>query len=99
MLMSVMLRVLWVNDDCLIVFERFHYKSRTCNSVCGSDSSVSCLKYATSGAESVNLFWAFSKSHLRFLKPINVIPLITARAMVISIRGRIREFNRKQNQP
>ena len=97
MLKSVILNVPWVNNKCLIVCDRFHYKSHTCSSVCDPDSYISCSEQATSRAESVNHLWAFSKSHLRFLKPSNGMPFMAARAVLINVRARIRERTRKSD--
>ena len=95
MLKSVILRVPWVNDDCRIVCDHFHYKSHTCNSVCHPDSYVSCADHATSGAESLNHLWVFSKSHLRFLHPDNVMPFLAARAVFLNVRSALRQSTGK----
>ena len=97
MLKSVILRVLWINNDCLIVCDRFHYKSHTCNSVCDPGSYISSSEHATSEAESVNHLWVFSKSHLRFLKLTNVVLFIAARAEFLNIRARTRQRTGKSD--
>ena len=97
MLKSVILRVPWINNDCLIVCDRFHYKSHRCNSVRDPDSYISSSEHPKSGAESVNHMWVFSKSHLQFLKPTNVVLFIAARAVFLSIRARTRERTGKSD--
>ena len=66
---STVLRNSWINDKCTVVCDRFHYASHTCNSIADQDSYMEFSLHATSGAESVNQLWRFSKSHLRFLRP------------------------------
>ena len=92
---SITLRVPWVNEECLLVCDRFHYSGHTCNSICDPDSYTSCNGHATSGAESINQLWTFSKSHLRFLKPENLMPFIAARAIFLNVRANIRESSGK----
>lgn len=81
LLRSVVLRCPWVNDQCTIVCTSFYYAEDTCYSVCDEGSSRICANHATSGAESINHLWKYSKSHLRFLRPDNLVPLIAARAI------------------
>ena len=76
---SIVLRVPWINNDCRIVCDRFHYAGHMCNTICDPDSYLSSREHAASGAEPINLLWTLSKSHLKFLRPDNLIPLITAR--------------------
>ena len=75
MLRSIDLRLPWINETCLIVCDRFHYKGHTCNSVCDPDSYLSCSNHLTSAAESLNNLWNFSKSHFRHLKGENMMVL------------------------
>ncbi len=56
---SVTLGCPWVYDDCIIVFDRFHYYGHTCNSVRDPNSYLSCEKHATSGKGSLNHLWNF----------------------------------------
>ncbi len=58
---SVVLRVLWVCDDCLILCDRFHYRAHACSSNWDPDSYVSCRGDSNSGAESLNHLSSFSK--------------------------------------
>lgn len=51
--------------------------------------------HRTSAAESINHLWKFSKSHLRFLHPGNVMPFLAARCAFIDIRSSIRNSTRK----
>jgi len=92
---SIILRCPWVNDDCIIVCDRFHYHGHTCNSIWDPSNYPSCRNHATSGAEAINHVWNFSKSHLRFLRPDNMMPFLAARAVFVNIRASIREFNGK----
>ena len=64
---SVVLRTLWINETCLIVSDRFHYRGHECNIVCDPESYEDTRFHSTSGAESINQMWNFSKSHIRFL--------------------------------
>ena len=54
LLRSIALRCPWVNDQCTIMCDRFHYAAHTCNSNCDLSSYGSCRKHATSGSESLN---------------------------------------------
>ena len=92
---SIVLRVPWVNKACRILCDRFHYAQHTCNSICDPDSYYSCTDHATSGAESINQLWTFSKSDLRFLQPSNLMPFIAARAVFLNVRSSVREMSRK----
>ena len=87
---SVLLRVPWINEECLIVCDRFHYRAHTCNSNWDPDSYLSCNKHSSPSAEAINHLWTFSKSHLRFLRPENVMPFLTARSVFINLRAVIR---------
>lgn len=88
---SIVLRVPWVNNICRLLCDRFHYSGHTCNSICDPDSYLSSSNHATSGAESINQLWTFSKSHLRFLRPENLMPFLTARSIFLNVRSRVRE--------
>jgi len=92
---SIILRCPWVNDECIIVCDRFHYHAHTCNSIWDPASYPSCADHATSGAESINHIWNFSKSHLRFLRPDNMMPFLATRAIFVNIRA-FREFVRNK---
>lgn len=94
---SITLRCPWVYDDCIIVCDRFHYYGHTCNSVCDPGSYLACDDHATSGAESMNHLWNFSKSHLRFLRSDNLMPFLAVRAIFLNVRASIRQQNRKQD--
>ena len=94
---SIILIVPWVNNEYRVVCDRFHYASYTCNSICDPDSYVSCAEHATSGAESINALWTFSKSHLRFLRPENLMPFIAARSVLLNLRCAVREAYRKSD--
>ncbi len=87
---SIILRVPWVTNECRLVCNRLHYTGHTCNLICDPDSYLSSTEHATSGAESINQLWTFSKSHLRFLRPENVVPFLTARSIFLNIRSRVR---------
>ncbi len=87
---SVLLRAPWVNEDCLIVCDRFHYPAHTCNSNWDPDSYLLCKLHSISGAEAINHLWSFSKSHLSFLRPENVMPFLTARSVFIDLRAIVR---------
>ena len=97
LLRSVVLRFPWVNEGCTIVCDRFHYAGHTCNSVCDPGSYRICTSHATSGAESLNHLWNFSKSHLRFLRSDNLVPFLAARAMFLNFRAAIREETKKSD--
>jgi len=92
---SIILRCPWVNDDCTVVCDRFHYHGHTCNSVWDPSNYPSCTEHATSGAEAMNHVWNFSKSHLRFLRPDNMIPFLATRAVFVNVRACIRETTGK----
>ena len=87
---SVLLLVPWVNEECLIVCDRFHYWAHTCNSNWDPDSYLSCMKHSSSSTEAINHLWTFSKSDLRFLRPENVISFLTARFVFVNLRATIR---------
>ncbi len=63
---SIVLRSLWINDECTIVCDRFHYAGHICNSIAGPYSYTECSLHAMSGTESIKQLWAFCKSHLLF---------------------------------
>jgi len=88
---SIILRTPWVNEKCLIVSDRFHYRGHKCNVVNDPDSYALCRMHSTSGAESINQHWNFSKSHVRFLSPENLMPFLAIRTVFLNIRARIRE--------
>ena len=88
---SVMLRTPWINDTCLIFSDRFDNWGHKCNILFDPDSCESTIFHSTSGAESINQMWNFSKSHIRFLIPESLIPFLTIRAIFIDIRACIRE--------
>lgn len=51
---SIVIRVPWLNNKCLVVCDRFHYKGHVCNSSCDLSSYRSCNNHGTSVAESIN---------------------------------------------
>ena len=77
---SILLRVPWVNEECVVVYECFHKKSHKCNSLYKSDTYSSCRNHRTSGEESINSLWNMSETRVRFLSVENMIPFLTARA-------------------
>ena len=91
---SITLRFPWVFDESMVVCDRFHYHGHTCNSVCDPDNYLSCAQHSTSGAESMNHLWNFSKSHLRFLRPDNLMPFLALRAIFLNVRASIRKEKR-----
>ncbi len=66
MLRSVAIRTPWVEEQCLIVSYRSHYRSHKCDIVTDPDSYSWCKPHSTSSAESINQHWKFSKPHVRF---------------------------------
>ena len=92
---SFLLRVPWVNEDCLVMCHRFHYRSHSCNSTWDPDSYLPCRHHYSSEAEAINHLWSFSKSDLRFLTPKNLTPFLTARAVFINIRASMRRKERR----
>ena len=97
MLKSIVQRAPWVNDDTLIVCDRFHDKSQGCSSVCDPDSYKSCLDHGSSSVESINHLWSLSKSHLRYLHSDNLMPFLTARAVFLNVRARCGEHVKKMD--
>lgn len=81
----------WVNDRCILVCDRFHYKGHKCNSFWDPDSYVSCADHGTSSVEAINQLWTFSKSHMRFLRPENLMPFLAARSVFLNVRSSVRE--------
>lgn len=88
---SITLRFSRVYDEFTVLRDRFHYGSDTCNSVCDPDSYISCESHSTSGAESINRLWNFSKSHIRFLRPYNLMPLLALRSIFLNVRSCVEE--------
>lgn len=78
-------------DDYTIVCDRFHYHGHKCNTVYDPDNYLSCEEHAISGAESMNHLWNFSKSHLRFLRPDNLMPFLAPRSIFLNFRSCIRQ--------
>ncbi len=76
---------------CRIVCDRFHYRTHTYSSIWDPDSYQTCRSHSSSGAESINYLWNFSKSHLRFLKPENLIPFLAARSVFMNVRANLRQ--------
>lgn len=88
---SIVLRVPWVKDESTIVCDRFHYKSHGCNSINDPGSYPSCEHHSTSGVESLNHLWSTSKSHLRYLRPDNLMPFLCIRAKFLNVRTILRK--------
>ena len=94
-LCSISVRARWVNESCLVGFVRFHYKGHTCNSVCSPDSYPLCSNHMTSGAESLNHIWNFSKSHVRYLDGDKMMVYLACRAVFINLRTIVRQSVRQ----
>lgn len=88
---STELRVSWINDKCVVVCVRFHYKSHKCNIMHNPHSYSSCQNYSTSGAESTNSLRNMSKTHVRFLSVENMIPFLAAKVVFMNIREKLWE--------
>ena len=88
---SVILRTPWVNDECLIASDRFHYRGHKCNTVCDPDSYSLSRLHSTSSAESINQQCNFSKSHIRFIRKDNFMLFFPIKAIHINIRAVIRD--------
>ncbi len=89
MMRSVTLGTPWVAEKTTLVCDRFHYRHHKCNSVHEPDSYPSCRLHASSGAESVNNLFAFSRSHIRFLRESNLITFLAARSVFLNVRAKI----------
>ena len=94
---SITLRFPWVYDETVVVCDRFDYHSTTFNSICDPDIYVCCEEHSTSEAESINHFWNFSKSHLRFLRPDNLMPFLALRSIFLNVSSCIRRERKKQD--
>ena len=95
-LKSVSIRLSWINEECLIVSDRFHNRSHKCDIVTDLDSYGCCKPHITSNAEYISQYWMFSKSHVRFLSSDNLIPYIAIRTIFINIGALIREMYQTQ---
>ncbi len=73
---SIAIRAPSVNESTLVLCDRFHYKSHSCNSNCDPVNHQSCSVHHTSGAESINQLWNFSKNHVTFLNADNLMPFL-----------------------
>ena len=93
----ITLRCPWVYDNSIVVCDRFHYQGHTCNSICDPSSYGECSNHATSGAESVNHLWNFSKSYLRFLRPDNLIPFLAIRSIFLNVKACVRQVRNRQD--
>lgn len=93
---SITLRFPWIYNESAVVCDRFHYHGHTCNSICDPDSYLCCDEHSTSGAESINHLWNFSKSHLRFLRPDNLMPFLALRSMFLNVRSCTRKDRKKR---
>lgn len=88
MLKFLVLRFPWMNYDCLIASNRFHYHTHKCNVVTDPDSYNLYRHHKTSTAESINRHWTFSKSHVWVLSPENLIPYLAIRSVLsTSVHG------------
>ena len=96
MFQSITLRFPWVYNETVVVCDRYQYHSHTCNSICDPDSYMCCEERSTSAAESINYLWNFSKSHLRFLRPDNLMQFLALRSIFLNVRSYIRR-ERKNN--
>ena len=96
MLNYVAIRTPCVNEKCLIVSDRFHYRSHKCDIVTDPDSYSLCTTHGMSSSESINKEWKFIKSHVRFLASHNSMPSSSIRAVFKNIAAWIREKNKTQ---
>ena len=94
---SVLLRFPWINDETVIMSYRFHYRSHKCNTVTDPDSYSICNGHRTSGAESINQQWNFSKKHVRYLSQENVMQFLAVRSVFLNVRTSISEKFKIQN--
>ncbi len=94
---SITLRCPWLYNDCVVVCDRFHYYGHTCNTVCDPGSYLECDGHGTSGAQSMNHVWNFSKSHLWFLRPDNLMPFLALQSIFLNVRSCIRQKNGRQD--
>ena len=92
---SILLRVLWVAEECLVVCDRIHYRAHACNSNWDPDSHSFFRNHCTSGPEAINCLLGFSKSHLLFLSSDNLMPFLAARSIFISLLAMIRMKEKK----
>ena len=87
----IVLRVPWINEDCINVSDRFLYRGHKCNTVCDPNSYGITKKHSTSAAQFIYQQWEFSISHVRFLNPNNLMPYLCMRAIFINVCARVRE--------
>ena len=65
------------------------------NTICDPGSYNPCFKHATSGAQSFNRLRGFFRSHMRFLRTSNVVPLLAVRAVCLNVKTIITEVTKK----
>ena len=92
---AVILSFPWVNEDCLIICDRFHYRAHACNSNWDPESCLSYRNHSSSRGEAINQLWVCSKSHLRFQKTENDMPFSMARFVFINLCALIRRRQKK----
>ena len=86
-----------MNEGCLTVSDGFHFRYHACNSNWDTDIYLSPRNHFSSGTEAINHFLGFSESHLRYLKPDNDAPFLTARSIFISQCAIVRRRENKVN--
>ena len=95
MLRSIAIRLSWINDKCLIVCDRFHYKGHIWNSVCDPDSYLSRSNHLNSSAESLNSLWNLSKSQIRNLNGKNMMAFLSIRSVFTNLRTVVRKSRKR----
>lgn len=86
---SMTMLVIWLHN--------FLYYGHTCDSVCDASSYLACKEHVASGERSMNHLWNFSKLHLMFLRPDNLMLFLVHRAIFLNARASIKQENRKQD--
>lgn len=86
----------WINDEFVIVCDRFQYHGHTCNSICDPNSYSSSSKHSA-WVQRQLIICGLSKSYLKFLCPDYLITFLAAPAVYINVRASVREELKKSD--
>ena len=82
---SMLLRFPCITEETIIMGDRFLYRGQKCKTVTDTNSYVRFNDHKTSGAESINQQWNFTKKHVRYLSPDYLILYVDVRSVFLNV--------------
>lgn len=94
---AALLRLPWLMIVMLVIFDRFHYKSHTCNALYDADRYTALDWKHSFAAESINTRIKKSLSSMRFINGFQLVVYLSVRFALLNIVAKHFELTKKRD--